>query len=191
VGKALGVFREVDLSKVRDYVTLALISGAIVALDQWTKWIVRNNLALGETWSPFPWLTPYARIVHWNNTGAAFGLFPDGGTIFMIVAIIVTVAIIYYFPQIPSNKIWYRLAMGMQLAGALGNLIDRVHQGPVTDFVSIGRFAVFNVADSSISIGTAILIIAMWVDERRQKQVQESGSGQAVGEQVSSPEKTE
>ena len=182
---------EVDLSKVRDYLILMLISGSIVALDQWTKWFVRNNLALGETWSPFPWLAPYARIVHWNNTGAAFGLFPDGGTVFMIVAVIVTAAIIYYFPQIPSEKIAYRLALGMQLAGALGNLIDRVLQGPVTDFVSIGRFAVFNVADSSISIGTAILIIAMWADERKQTKIQESSTGQAVQERISSSEQTE
>jgi len=179
------------LSKVRDYATLLLISGSIVALDQWTKWIVRNNLALGETWSPFPWLTPYARIVHWNNTGAAFGLFPDGGTIFMVVAIIVAAAIFYYYPQIPSDKIAFRLALGMQLGGALGNLIDRVLFGPVTDFVSLGRFAVFNVADSSISIGTAILIIAMWVEERQHAQIQDSSADSSLQERVSSPEQTE
>ncbi len=179
------------MSKVRDYATLLLISGSIVALDQWTKWIVRNNLALGETWSPFPWLTPYARIVHWNNTGAAFGLFPDGGTIFMVVAIIVAAAIFYYYPQIPSDKIAYRLALGMQLGGALGNLIDRVLFGPVTDFVSLGRFAVFNVADSSISIGTAILIIAMWVEERQHAQIQDSSADSSLQERVSSPEQTE
>lgn len=179
------------MSKVRDYALLTLITGAVVGLDQWTKWIIRNNLALGETWSPFPWLTPYARIVHWNNTGAAFGLFPDGGTIFMVVAIIVTIVIVYYFPQIPSAKVAYRLALGMQLGGALGNLIDRVLQGPVTDFVSIGRFAVFNVADSSISIGTAILIIAMWIDERREARGEEMTTGGAVREHISSSEQTE
>lgn len=179
------------MSKVRDYVMLLLISGSIVALDQWTKWIVRNNLALGETWSPFPWLTPYARFVHWNNTGAAFGLFPDGGTIFMIVAVIVALAIIYYYPQIPSDKVAYRLALGMQLGGALGNLIDRLLFGPVTDFVSIGRFAVFNVADASISVGTAILIIAMWIEERQHAQMQESNAEHALQERVFPPEQTE
>jgi signal peptidase II len=182
---------EENLSKIRDYAVLVLISGTIVALDQLTKWIVRNNLALGETWSPFPWLVPYARIVHWNNTGAAFGLFPYGGTIFMIVAIIVTIAIVYYFPQIPANKTAYRLALGMQLAGAVGNLIDRLFHGPVTDFISIGRFAVFNVADSSISIGTAILVIAMWIDERNLAKERDSSSGQTTQERVPSQDQSE
>jgi signal peptidase II len=181
----------VDLSKARSYAFLLLVSGTLVALDQWTKWIVRNNLALGQTWSPFSWLEPYARIVHWNNTGAAFGLFPDGGTIFMIVAILVSIAILYYFPQIPTDKLAYRIALGMQFAGAIGNLIDRVFHGPVTDFISIGRFAVFNVADSSISIGTAVLILAMWIDERNLAREQETSTDQAVQERVSSQERNE
>lgn len=179
------------MSKVRDYAILFLISGTIVAFDQWTKWIVRNSLALGETWSPFEWLAPYARFVHWNNTGAAFGLFPDGGTIFLIVAIIVAAAIIYYFPQIPRENVAYRLALGMQLGGALGNLIDRVAFGPVTDFISLGRFAVFNVADASISTGTAILIIAMWIDERKHNQAEEAFAGQAAQERITSPDQPE
>ncbi len=59
------------------YLVLLPITGVIVLLDQWTKAIVRSNLALGEVWSPFNWLTPYARIVHWYNTGVAFGMFQD------------------------------------------------------------------------------------------------------------------
>jgi signal peptidase II len=179
------------LSKIRDYAVLLLISGSIVAFDQLTKWIVRSSLAVGEFWSPFPWLTPYARFIHWKNTGAAFGLFPDGGTIFMIVAVIVSAAIIYYYPQIPADKFWYRLALGMQLGGALGNFIDRVLFGPVTDFVSLGRFAVFNVADASISIGTAILILAMWVDERQLAKDREASEGQTAQERLPSQEQTE
>jgi signal peptidase II len=79
----------------------------------------------------------------------------------------------------------------MQLGGALGNLIDRVIQGPVTDFVSIGRFAVFNVADSSISIGTAVLVLVMWIDERRLTREQETSTDQPVQERVSSKEQIE
>lgn len=170
---------------------LALITGIIVSFDQWTKWVVRSSLAIGETWSPFEWLAPYARIVHWNNTGAAFGLFPDGGSIFMVVAIIVGAVIIYYYPQIPRDKLAYRIAMGMQLGGALGNLIDRLLHGPVTDFVSIGRFAVFNVADSSISIGTAVLILAMWIDERNQSHGSLTGLEQSAPERVHPSEQSE
>jgi len=142
------------------------ISGAVLALDQWSKFLVRSKLAFGASWSPFEWLAPYARIVHWNNTGAAFGIFPEGSMVFTIVAIIVSLAIIYYFPQVPRSEIPLRLALGLQLGGAMGNLISRLTIGAVTDFLSVGRFPVFNVADSSISIGVAVLLIGMWKEER-------------------------
>ena len=154
-------------SKVRDYLILIGGAGFIVALDQWTKYLVRSNLALSETWSPFEWLAPYARIVHWNNTGAAFGIFPSGSLVFTIIAILVSIAIVYYFPRVPSDQWTLRLALVLQMGGALGNLISRLVQGSVTDFISIGSFAVFNVADSSISIGVAVLIAGMWLEERK------------------------
>jgi signal peptidase II len=145
------------------------ISGAIIALDQWTKYLVRSNLLYGETWSPWEWLAPIARIVHWNNTGAAFGIFPAGGVIFTIVAIVVSAAILYYYPQVPREQIGVRIALPMQLGGALGNLIDRLTIGTVTDFVSIGPVPVFNVADACITVGVAVLIVVMWIDERRRR----------------------
>jgi signal peptidase II len=145
------------------------ISGTIVALDQWTKYLVRSNLLYGETWSPWEWLAPIARIVHWNNTGAAFGIFPAGGVIFTVVAIVVSAAILYYYPQVPREQIGVRIALPMQLGGALGNLIDRLSIGTVTDFVSIGPIPVFNVADACITVGVAVLIVVMWIDERQRR----------------------
>lgn len=62
-----------------------------------------------------------------------------------------------------------RLAMAMQLGGAVGNLIDRIVFGPVTDFISVGNFAVFNIADASITVGVGILILALWLSERKEK----------------------
>ena len=116
------------------------IAGVVVALDQLTKYFVRDNLALGESWSPFPWLTQYARIVHWSNTGAAFGIFPSGSIIFTITAVIVTIAIIYYFPQVPRQESALRIALSLQLGGAIGNLTSRLTVGAVTDFISVGTF---------------------------------------------------
>jgi signal peptidase II len=170
---------EVDLRLVRDYVTLLGIAGAVIALDQWSKFLVRSKLAFGESWSPFEWLSPYARIVHWNNTGAAFGIFPQGSMIFTVVAIVVSLAIIYYYPQVPKSEIPLRLALGLQLGGAVGNLISRLAVGAVTDFISVGTFPVFNVADSSISIGVAVLLVGMWNEERaaRKKAADKSGQG--------------
>jgi len=160
----------VKRSLLRDYGFLIGVAGVIVALDQWTKYLVRTYLQIGETWVPFDWLRPYARIVHWNNTGAAFGIFPSGGGIFTVIAVLVIGAILYYFPQIPRQQVASRIALGLQLGGASGNLLDRLYHGPVTDFVSVGSFAVFNVADSCISIGAVLLVVAMWVEERRNKE---------------------
>jgi signal peptidase II len=166
---------------VRTYAWLALAAGAIVALDQYTKFLVRTYLALGQTWMPIEWLAPYARIVHWNNTGAAFGLFQNGGMVFTILAIVVSAAIIYYYRDMGQASWFIRLALGLQLGGALGNLVDRLTRGPVTDFISIGTFPVFNVADSSISVGVALLILDMLLEQRRHPaQPQENSPSQST-----------
>jgi len=149
------------------YGFLILFAAAIVALDQWTKALVRTNLDIEEMWAPWDWLLPYARIVHWKNSGAAFGMLPGLSDVFTILAIVVSIAIFYYFPQVPRGDWTLRLAMGLQLGGALGNLVDRLTQGYVTDFISLGSFPVFNVADSSISVGVAVLILGMWIKERQ------------------------
>src|SRR5688572_18318782 len=158
-------------SRVKDYLILFSVAGVVIALDQWTKWLVRENIEYGRQWLPewLSWLSPYARFVHWYNSGAAFGMFQDGNLIFMSLAFIVIGAIIYYYPLV-ENEDWYlKAAMGLQLAGASGNLLDRLQMGKVTDFISVGTFPVFNVADASISIGVAILLLGVWIKERNEK----------------------
>ncbi|MCK5314412.1 MAG: signal peptidase II, partial [Anaerolineales bacterium] len=154
---------------IRDYLTLLVISGSIVILDQWTKTLVRTQVPFGQAWSPYEWLAPYARIVHWKNAGAAFGILQGFRDIFTILAILVAIAIIYYYPKVPRENWYIRLALALQLGGALGNLTDRLTHGYVTDFISIGNFPVWNVADACISLGVAILIVGMWLQERKPK----------------------
>ena len=122
---------------IRDYVYLLGIAAIIVVFDQWTKYLVRTQIPFGGSWSPWPWLEPYVRIVHWQNTGAAFGMLQGFGLVFTVLAFIVSIAILYYFPRVPRSEWAIRLAMTMQLGGAVGNLIDRLTQGTVTDFVSV------------------------------------------------------
>ena len=156
-------------SVLQKYGYLFAIASVIVALDQWTKWLVRSNIPSGGMWLPesLEWLSPYARVVNWYNTGAAFGMFQNGSTVFAVLAFVVIGAIIYYYPQVEKSDWTLRLAMGMQLAGAIGNLIDRLtQQGRVTDFISVGKFAVFNVADSSITVGTIVLLLGVYLQER-------------------------
>jgi signal peptidase II len=152
-----------------DYIFLTVFAGLIIIADQVTKTLVRTRLPVQGVWSPWPWLEPYARIVHWYNTGVAFGMFQGMNGVFIVLAFLVSLAIVYYYPRVPRKDWALHLAMGMQLAGAVGNLIDRVVYHQVTDFISIGNFAVFNVADASISVGVAILVLDVWIQDTKKK----------------------
>jgi signal peptidase II len=158
---------------LRDYLILFAFAAVILIIDQTTKSMVRANLALTESWSPWEWLAPYARIVHWKNTGAAFGMLPGFSDVFTVLAIVVAAAILYYFPQVPRDDWLLRLAMGLQFAGALGNLVDRLTIGWVTDFISIWIIPVFNVADLCITTGVVLLLISVWLKERKQPSTNE------------------
>lgn len=155
---------------LRNYAFLFGIAGLIIVLDQLSKSYVRANLPLGGYWAPWDWMMPYARFVHILNTGVAFGMFQNYGMIFGVLALCIAAAIIFYFPRVPEKEWLLRLALAMQLAGAVGNLIDRVlNNGAVTDFISVGRFAVFNVADASITVGVGVMLLAALLQERREK----------------------
>lgn len=172
----------------QNYWGIFTIATIIIALDQWTKWLVRVNIPAGQSWLPdwLQWLSPYARIVHWYNKGAAFGIFQEGGMIFTVLAFIVSAAIIYYYPQVSSQDWPLRLAMSMQLGGAIGNLIDRLTIGHVTDFISVGTFPVFNIADSSISVGCVVLLLGVWWQERAAKREKmQAASAEQPGEAAS------
>ena len=158
----------------RDYFILIVIAGFIIALDQWTKAIVRQNLEFGEMWMPLGWLSPYARVVHWYNTGVAFGMFQDKNLLFSILALAISIFLIIFYPKLTEDDWFLRIALGMQLGGSLGNLIDRITIGHVTDFISVGNFPVFNIADASISVGVAVMILGLWNEERREKQKKNS-----------------
>jgi signal peptidase II len=152
------------------YASLFLIVGFILIADQLTKSWVRSSLALGETWAPIASLADFVRIVNWYNTGVAFGMLQGRGYMFAILAVIVSGVILYYYPRIPSSDRLLRLALSLQMAGALGNLIDRLTQdGRVTDFIWIGNFPVWNIADASITIGVGVLLLSVWIQDRRQK----------------------
>jgi signal peptidase II len=148
-----------------------LLGGAliVVLLDQSTKAWVRNTLTYGEIYRPDLWLTKYVRIMHWGNTGGAGGIMQGRGEIFMIISFIVAVAVLYFFPQTPRQERLLRLALILQFGGAAGNLIDRLHLGYVVDFISIGTLPVLNLADASLIIGIAVLLVGTWLRQRQEK----------------------
>ena len=166
---------------LRNYFTLITVAGILVALDQWTKNLVRTHIPVGGIWLPDGWetISPYARVVHWHNTGAAFGMFKDGATVFTILAFVVIIAILFFYREVEQGDWFLRLALMMQMGGAIGNLTDRLlFEGVVTDWISVGNFAVFNVADASISVGTAVMVLGIWIMERREKQAKKENDPQ-------------
>jgi signal peptidase II len=134
-------------------------------LDQVTKAIVRTNLDVGEAWPDEDWLLNITNI---TNSGAAFGIL-KGQTIFLVTtSLIGLAAIVLYYVYPPFDHGIVRVALALMLGGAIGNLIDRVRFGEVTDFVNFEFFPAFNVADSAISIGvvTMLLFLLMMQDGR-------------------------
>jgi signal peptidase II len=133
------------------------VGALVILLDQYTKHLVRQNVPLNVSWNPIMWLEPIVTLTHVRNTGAAFGLFPELSVVFVLVALAVIVGIIIYYRQLTQVSLLLRIALGLQLGGATGNLIDRLTLGYVTDFVDFRVWPVFNVADSAVVVGTALL----------------------------------
>ncbi len=151
------------------WLLLACVAALAILADQVSKAYVVRHLGLHESWAPVSALEQVFRFTHVHNTGAAFGLFPQGGAVFLVIAVIVSAVILYYYRQVPSGGWLIRLALGLQLGGALGNVIDRVRLGYVVDFLDAWRWPVFNVADSCIVIGVGLLMLLMLREERRER----------------------
>ncbi len=153
-----------------------LIMAVVLLIDQFTKYLVETRIPLYGEWVPFPALANVFRITHVANTGAVFGLFQGSGMLFGILAVIVAGAIIYFNFTLPGGQWIIRLALGLQLAGALGNLIDRLRIGHVTDFIDIGPWYIFNVADMSIVSGVILFGIVLLRDGWEEKDASEKPS---------------
>ena len=140
---------------------------AVLAADQAAKAWALARLAPHGSVAALP------GVVNWTfvqNRGAAFGLLQDQTALFVVVAVLVIAAILYWIPQLPGRARGIRLALGLQLGGALGNLIDRLRWGYVVDFIDLQfwplhRWPVFNIADAAIVSGTALLVLWLWRGE--------------------------
>ena len=122
--------------------------------DQITKYAVYKNMSLGES-IPTEWII---RITYARNTGMAFSLFENFGIILLILSLIIASILIIYLFTIDKPRIVIRVFSGLVVAGALGNILDRIRFGYVNDFIDVGWWPVFNIADSSITIAIGIYI---------------------------------
>ena len=155
--------------KLKNLGGMLLIALAVFAVDQLSKLWIRTHLALREVITPIPAIGSWFRIIHWKNTGVAFGLFQGSGWILTVIGIVVVVGIMIYSIRNTESPLYLRVALAMELGGALGNLADRLNPelGYVVDFIWVGNFPVFNLADSAIVLGAIVLIIGMWKQEQQ------------------------
>ncbi len=172
-----------DRNRLGKWIALVGPAALLLVLDQGTKWLVRQNLAVGEMWAPFPALSKIFTITHVQNTGVSFGQLPGLGWLFMLVNLFVIVGIFVYYPRIPTGQWKLRLAAVLVLVGALGNWIDRLRtaflgveqmgsiwaalpHASVTDFMDFKIWPVWNLADLCTVTGVIILAWSLWQAER-------------------------
>jgi len=141
----------------------------VLVLDQFSKYFVQQFMAEGES---IPVIPGIFHITLYKNPGAAFGIFAHQTTFFIFITIVVMALIIYFYFQIPKNRVLARIALALQFGGAAGNLIDRLLKGYVVDFIDFRIWPVFNLADSAIVVGVIFLSweILRWREEERCEQ---------------------
>ncbi len=142
------------------------LAGLIVTvfiLDQLSKSWVRGNLLPGRSIPD----EGFFRITHISNSGSAFGLFPDQTFVLMLASILGIGILLIFFRKQSDRGIWLRTSLGLQLGGAIGNLADRLTLGEVTDFIDVGPWPIFNLADSSIVVGIIILAWMLYSPSKR------------------------
>jgi signal peptidase II len=133
-----------------------LVLAAVLLVDQVTKALVRGGVALGSEDAVFP----LVKLVHTRNRGVAFGAFQDQTAVVVVVIALAVAGLVWYFAT-HRDRAWVWLPTGLLAGGALGNVIDRVRQGFVTDFIKLPSWPAFNVADMAITFGVlALLLVA-------------------------------
>ncbi len=138
----------------------------VLLVDQVSKKWVLNQMFFGETLQPIPALVPYFQLTLTENRGAAFGFLPQASDIFLVIALIVIVAMVFFYPRLPARAWATRIGMGLIGGGALGNALDRLQYGAVIDFIHYqipGLISnVSNLADHAILLGVIIILIQSW-----------------------------
>ena len=131
-----------------------MLALAVVGFDQLTKYLIRANMTLDGPSIPEE---GFIRLTYTTNTGGAFGLLANQ-TFLLILAVFIAIAIvILYLRYLPADSMVLNVGLGLDLGGAIGNLIDRLRFGEVTDFIDVGAWPVFNIADSAITVGTVLI----------------------------------
>ncbi|KKD22134.1 signal peptidase II [Staphylococcus cohnii subsp. cohnii] len=146
------------------------ITIVILILDQITKFIITKTMQIGDSFEVIP---NFLSITSHRNNGAAWGILSGKMAFFYIITVIILIILIVFFIKEAKHNLLMQIAISLLFAGALGNFIDRVLNGEVVDFVDTYifsyNFPIFNVADSSLTIGVVLVIIALLRDMRTEE----------------------
>lgn len=132
------------------------VAALVVAADRVTKHLVRVHIQPGQSDRVFSWL----HLVHDQNNGVAFGFLSGGGALVVIITAAVALVLLVYFLRAPGRP-WLWLSTGLLVGGAIGNLLDRLISGSVTDFIKLPHWPAFNVSDIAITIGVISLVLVL------------------------------
>ena len=145
-------------------VTVPIMIVALIALDQWVKFEIVKNIQLGEA---KPFIPKIVSLTYLRNTGAAFSILENQQWLFAVITLVVIGAAIWYLSKHIKGSVWLLSALCLIIAGGIGNFIDRMRQGFVVDMFQLDfiNFAIFNVADSYLTIGVLVLIVMMLKEE--------------------------
>jgi len=149
------------------------VAGAVVFSDRLTKLIVSRLMTPAES---IPLIGGLLHLTYVRNPGGAFGLFPGRQPLFFLTAAAVIGFILVYWLRLRPSDPWLVVGLGLELGGAVGNLIDRVAWGTVLDFIDVRFWPVFNVADSCIVVGLGMLLVAVVRQARHEAQRNEEAA---------------
>ena len=131
-----------------------LVALILLSLDQFSKYLITQKMSLADS---MPVIKSIFHITYVENTGIAFGLFPQGQILFITISLIIILVIVFFERKKALKSPWERFCLGLVLGGALGNLVDRLRFGFVIDFLDFRIWPVFNLADSGVCIGGILM----------------------------------
>jgi signal peptidase II len=162
------------------FVRAVLVMAVVVVIDRITKSAVKSGISVGDVHK----FLPGVNLVHVRNSGVAFGFFSGGGGLVLGLTLVALGALVTYFVLRPRRPLLW-LPTGMLVGGAVGNLIDRLSSGSVTDFIKLPFWPAFNVADMSITFGVLALLYVLEGPRKDREADGQAGSGREHPGQVS------
>lgn len=135
-----------------------LLAIMTIIIDQWSKYYISAHMWPGLS---IPVVEDIFHITYILNPGAAFGILEHRTGFFVVVAVAMLAAVIYFYPRLPAGSVWARVGLGLLVGGAMGNLIDRVRLGVVIDFFDFRIWPIFNVADIAIVTGVTLIVASI------------------------------